>query len=54
MADKEFVANVNAKCLCVPHWFMKKTEKLRNWTFAKFDLGRIIPNKNDAFKMVYS
>lgn len=49
MIDKEFVVNENAKCLCVPHWFMKITEKLKNWTFAKLDLERIIPNVDDVF-----
>lgn len=50
MEDKEFMANEDTKCLCVPHWFMTKTEKLKNWTFAKRDLNRIIPNMDDVFK----
>lgn len=52
MADKEFMNfdDVNAKCLCVPHWFMAKTEKLKHWTFVRLDLGNIIPDKGTVFK----
>lgn len=44
MKNKEFIASdiKETKCLCVPHWYMKKTEKLKNWTFVRFDLEQSI------------
>lgn len=52
MDDKEFMAfdDVDVKCLCVPHWFMVKTEKLKNWTFIRVDLSNIIPDKYTVFQ----
>lgn len=51
MDNKEFMSTKETKCLCVPHWFLKQTEKLRNWTFVKLDLNNIIPDKEDMFQI---
>jgi len=47
---KQFIASdiKGTKCLCVPHWFMKKTEKLNNWTFVRLDLEQSILRTNAA------
>lgn len=52
MEAKEFIVldDTNAKCLCVPLWFMKRTEKLKNWTIVKLDLNNIVPDKNTVFE----
>eukprot|EP00102_Acyrthosiphon_pisum_P020878 XP_016658088.1 PREDICTED: uncharacterized protein LOC100575934 isoform X2 [Acyrthosiphon pisum] len=53
--DKEFMTtNVNeTKCLCVPHWFMAETQKLKCWEFVKLDLNHIIPSKDQVFSKLY-
>lgn len=52
MSDKELMAITNdSKCLCVPQWFLMKTDELKNWTFLKLDLSNIIPDKNEAFRV---
>lgn len=42
------------KCLCVPHWFMEKTEKLKNWTLLRLylDVSHIIPDRDEVFKQI--
>lgn len=42
------------KCLCVPHWFMEKTEKLKNWTLLRLylDVSHIIPSRDEVFKQI--
>ncbi|XP_025192392.1 cAMP-dependent protein kinase type II-alpha regulatory subunit-like [Melanaphis sacchari] len=53
--DKEFITtDINVtKCLCVPHWFMGETEKLKCWELVKLDLNHIIPSKNKVFLKLY-
>lgn len=53
MEDKEFMAIdiMQTKCLCVPLWFINKTEKLKNLTFLRLDLNRIVPDKNKVFQI---
>lgn len=48
MEDKEFIAVANKQtiCLCVPQWFINKTEKLKIWKFLKLDINYIVPNKD--------
>ncbi|KAL4143177.1 hypothetical protein QTP88_005537 [Uroleucon formosanum] len=48
--DNEFMTtNINeTKCLCVPHWFMAETEKLKCWEFVKLDLNHIILSKDQS------
>lgn len=55
MADKEFITTdiKETKCLCVPHWFMAETEKLKCWEFVKLDLNHIIPSKDQVFSKLY-
>jgi len=55
MTDKEFMTtDINeTKCLCVPHWFMAETEKLKCWEFVKLDLNHIIPSKDQVFLKLY-
>lgn len=50
MENKEFMSTKKTKCLCVPHWFLKKTEKLKNWEFIKLDLNNIIPDREKVFQ----
>lgn len=52
MDDKTFIASEKSKCLCVPHWFMKKTEKLKHWEFLKINLYNFIPNKEELLKVI--
>ncbi|XP_026811220.1 uncharacterized protein LOC113552561 [Rhopalosiphum maidis] len=49
--DKEFITtDINqTRCLCVPHWFMAETEKLKCWEMVKLDLNHIIPTKEKIF-----
>lgn len=48
--NKEFMATglTITKCLCVPMWFLRISEKLNNWTLLKLDvnnrLQQHIPN----------
>ncbi|XP_060864846.1 uncharacterized protein LOC132941015 [Metopolophium dirhodum] len=55
VTDKEFMtSNIDeTKCLCVPHWFMTETEKLKCWEFVKLDLNHIIPSKDQVFSKLY-
>lgn len=48
MDHKEFIASdiKGTKCLCVPHWFMKKTGKLNIWTLVRLDLDKSILRTN--------
>lgn len=53
MEDKEFTAVENeTKCLCVPHWYMHDTEKLKCWEFLKLHLNHINPSKSEIFSKI--
>jgi hypothetical protein len=45
------VTSEKTKCLCVPHWFMKKMDKFKYWDLLKINLYNFIPNEKELFKM---